>query len=83
VGLKVVSDPRKTRAICRGPEARGEFRGEGRKISRFVGNLDTPCLQPRKIKQRVDELQKPQTIPVRDVNEAPLLNRKVVIRLCK
>jgi hypothetical protein len=40
-----------------GAEQRGELGGEGGDIGRLGTDLKTPCFDPRKVEQRVDELE--------------------------
>ncbi len=46
-------------------EHAGQIGGERGQVDGFVGRLDAPCLDARKIEQRVDQLEQTQAVAVR------------------
>ena len=47
-------------------EIAGEFGGEGREVDGLVASLSPPGLDAGEIEHRIDELQKPQRVAVRN-----------------
>ena len=50
-----------------GAEHAGQLGGERREVGRLVARLDAAGLDAREVEQRVDELEQPQAVAVRDV----------------
>ena len=61
-------------------EVGGELGRESRQIRRLVARLYAPGLDAREVQQHVDELQEPQRVAMRHLDETTRLRRVVAIR---
>ncbi len=78
---RAVDDQAQARPIDRRAEARGELGGERREVGRLVARLDAPGLDAREVEQRVDQLEQPQAIAMRGVDQRPIVDGNAGCRL--
>src|SRR5262249_52004432 len=68
-----------TRSLDRRSEDAGKIGGCCSEIRRLIDSIRPPGFDARKIEQRIDESQKPETIPLRDSKKLPGIRKNLIV----